>query len=471
MVYEAKKSILVIVIGIFLIVSQVLVTSETNVGIVEIEAEFSPAYTTSGIEILLGGDYIFHDVTVWENIDQSWEDDYSFEIYDPGWGLINDIIVADIDGDNMLETIVANSGSMVHIYEHDGDEMILSYNLTHPSWSDQVNTIAVGDLDNDGSPFLEVLAVTGNHDSHSVVFKKIGDSYNPVFNITSDDPRDAGGGNVGTIGDMDNNGDLEFIVTESIPDADGLSLLRLFDWQTDTWVNIRNYAFVTGDYNNRVQQVQIADVDNDDDNEVLVNTDQEYVHVLEYSGGVFVKSWSCALLSDNINCAIAGDITNDGFIDIVVPDPVADFIYIYETVTGSIVNTFNISFVHDNHWFSGGYTCMDIGDLIGDAQNEWVFVHWNETAFPHEWITIFRNDTVLQEGPTGYLYASTVEIGNYDNDEAGTVVTTTSSPSTTSTTNTTETESFPIPLEILAIAIVLPIAFIVIVIIIRRKNV
>jgi len=461
---------LVFIIGIFLIVSQVLVTSETNVGIVEVGAKFSPTYTTSGVEILLGGDYLYHNISAWENIDQSWEEDHSFEIYDPGWGLIDDIIIADIDGDNMLETIVANSGGMVHIYEHDGDEMILSHNLTHPSWNDQVIAIAVGDLDNDDSPYLEVLAGTFSHDIHSVVFKMIGGSYIPVFNISSVGPRNAIG-NVCTIGDIDNNGDLEFIVTEQIPNSDGVSLLRLFDWQTDTWVNIRNYAFVTGDYNNIIQTVQIADVDNDGENEVLVNHDQELVHVLEYTGGVFVKSWSCSLLDNKINCAIAGDITNDGLIDIVVPDPVTDLIYIYETVTGSIVNTFNISFVHDNHWGSGGYTCMDIGDLIGDAHNEWVFVHHNETAFPHEWITIFRNDTVLQEGPTGYLYASTVEIGNYDNDEAVTVVTTTNSTTTTSTTNTTQTESFPIPLEILALAIVLPIALIVIVLIIRRRSV
>ncbi|MBE0527222.1 MAG: VCBS repeat-containing protein, partial [Candidatus Thorarchaeota archaeon] len=387
-----------------------------------------------------------------------------------GWGLICDIVIADIDGDNMQETIVANSGSMIHIYEHDGDGMVLAYNLTHPSWGDgtQVNTIAVGDLDNDGSPYLEVLATTYSHAFHSVVFKKIGDLYSPVFNISSADPRHACG-NVCTVGDMDNNGDLEFIVTEQISGSDGLSLLRLFDWQTNTWVNIRNYAFVTGDYNNNVQQVQIADVDNDNENEVLVNSDQEFVHTLEYVGGVFVKSWSCALLDDRINCAIAGDITNDGLIDIVVPDSVTDLIYIYETVTGSIVNTFNISFVHDNNWGGPGYTCMDIGDLDDDAQNEWVFVHWNETVLPHEWITIFRNDTVLQEGPTGYLYASTVEIGNYDNDLAGTVVTTTNS-TTTSTTNTTETDSIPIPFEILTLAIALPISLIVIAIVVKRRR-
>ncbi|MCJ7817570.1 MAG: hypothetical protein MUP60_01860, partial [Candidatus Thorarchaeota archaeon] len=276
-------------------------------------------------------------------------------------------------------------------------------------------------------------------------------------------------GSICAIGDMDNNGDNEFIVTEQGIGFDGVSRIRLFDWQTDTWINIRNYSFVLGEFNNNIQQVQIVDIDNDEENEVLINQIHEYVHVLEYTGGVFVKSWSCALLDDLINCAIAGDITNDGIIDIVVPDPVTDLIYIYETVTGSIVNTFNISFVHDNHWFSGGYTCMDIGDLDDDAQNEWVFVHWNETVLPHEWITIFRNDTVLQEGPTGYLYASTVEIGNYDNDLAGTVVTTTNS-TTTSTTNTTVTDSIPIPFEILTLAIALPISLIVIAIVVKRRR-
>ena len=466
MVFESKKSILVFVVGIFLIVSQVLVTSETNVGILETKNEFSSAYTTSGVEILLGGDYIFHDVTVWENIDQSWEEDYSFEIYDPGWGFINDIEIVDIDGDNQQETIVANSGSMIHIFEHVGGEMIETYNMTHPLWGDGtlVNTIAVGDLDNDGSSYLEILAGTYDFDVQSVVFKKIGDSYKPVFNISSSDPRNVGGPAC-CVGDIDNNGDLEFIVTEELPDTDGVSLLRLFDWQTDHWANIRNHIFVTGDFHNMIRHVQIADVDNDDENEVLISHDQEFVHILEYTGGVFVKSWSCPLLDNKANSAIAGDITNDGLIDIIIPDPVTDLIYIYETIEESIVNTFNISLIHA----SSSWNCMDIGDLDDDTQNEWVYVYWNETAFPHMWMTIFDNDTVLQQEQTGYLEGRAVEIGNYDNDLAGTISPTTNS-TTTSTTNTTETDSIPIPFEILTLAIALPISLIVIAIVVKRRR-
>jgi len=465
-----KKGILVCVFGLFLVISQVSLAGDIGLGVIEIKSGSVPAYTTSGIELLFGGDYADHEVTAWENKDQMWEEDYTLEVYDPGWGLINDIVIADIDGDDMQETLVANSGSMVHIYEHDGEELVLTHNLTHPSWNDQVNTIAVGDLDNDGSPILEVLATAGSQNYHSVVFKRVGDSYSPVFNITSDDPRHAAG-SVCTVGDMNNDGDLEFIVSESIPDADGLSLIRLFDWVTDTWVNIRNFALVTDDYNNNVQTLQIADVDNDDENEVLVNQDQEFVIVLEYSGGIFSRSWSCAYLDTRIDCTIAGDITNDGLIDIVVPDPVTDLIYIYETVEEAIVNTFNISFVHDNHWFSGGFTCMDIGELGDDGLNEWVFVHWNETAFPHEWITIFRNDTILQEGPTGFLYGSTVEIGNYDNDEAGIVVTTTSSPTTPTTPTNPSPGGLPIPLELLAIGIAVPIILVIGILGYKRKRI
>ncbi len=475
MIWRAWRRVSIPALAVFLLVFQVALLAAPLNTLVEpaaVSNEWPADYTTSGIEILFGGDYSVHDVTAWENVDDVWQDDYSFDVYDPGFGLVNDLIITDVDGDGDNEVIVGNSGDLVQIYEYQDGVMVLSHNLTHPTWDGcQVHSVAAGDLDNDGGPDLEILASVGSH-FHSVVFKMVGDTYCPVFNISSTDPRNVWG-TACAVGDLDNNGDLEFLVTEEFPDADGVSRLRLYDWQTDHWENIRNYGFVTGDFLNHVDQVQIADVDNDDENEVLVNQDQELVHVLEYTGGVFVKSWSCPLLSEQPNCVMAGDITGDELIDIVVPDPVADLIYIYETVDDSIVNTFNISLVHDNHWYSGGYTSIDIDDLDGDGVNEWVFLYWNETAFPHEWFTIFRNDTVIQQCQTGYLYASTIEIGNYDNDEAETVVVpTTSATSSTSTTTTTGGTSggLPISPELLAIAVGIPVAVILIALVVRRQR-
>jgi len=347
---------------------------------------------------------------------------------------------------------------MIHIYEYVAGEMVLTHNLTHPLWDDcQVVTVAAGDLDNDGSPYLEILAGTFDFNVQSVVFKRTGNSYSPVLNISSSDPRNIGGPAC-CVGDIDNNDDLEFIVTEEFPEADGVSLLRLFDWQTDHWANIGNHTFTTGAFHNMVRQVQIEDVDNDGVNEVLVNQDQEYVLVMEYIGGVFVESWSCSLLTSRVNCVIAGDITNDGLVDIVLPDRNTGVIYIYETVETSIVNTFNISLGSGDQ---SAYNCLDIGDLDDDSQNEWVFIYYNETAFPYQWITVFRNDTVLQQCETGYLYASTVAIGNYDNDEASTTTTTT--PSTSG--NGTAPLLTP---EILALIVVLPIALVVVALAVKR---
>ncbi len=406
--------------------------------------------TTSGIEILLGGDYASHDVSVWENVNQTWQKECSFDVYFPGWGMIFDIEVADIDGDTEMETIVANSGSKIHIYEYVEGQMVLSHNLTHPLWDDcQVVTIAVGDLDNDGSPYLEILAGTFDFNVQSVVFKRNGDSYSPALNISSSDPRNIGGPAC-CVGDIDNNDDLEFIVTEEFPDPEGVSLLRLFDWQTDHWANIRNYTFTTGDIHNMVRQVQIEDVDNDGQNEVLVNQDQDFVLVLEYAGGVFVESWRCPLLTSRVFSTLAGDITNDGKIDIVIPDRLNGLIYIYETVETNIINTFNITLGHGDQT---AYTCIDIADLDGDSQNEWAFVYYNVTAFPHPWITVFKNDTILQQCQTGYLYAATVEIGNYDSDEARTITTSTS---TTSTNDTTP----PFTPEVVLLLVAVPIALV-----------
>jgi hypothetical protein len=473
LVLGRRQSIIVLSLSILLFVSQVfalslILNTEDFVTGDLIQAENDCcifAYETSGVEILFGGDFAYHEISAWENFDDRWEENYSLEVYDPGWGIVRDIVVEDIDGDDEQETIIANSGSMIHIFEHNGTDLVETYNMTHEAWSDtaQVVTLAVGDLDNDGDSNLEILAGTNDFDIQSVIFKKVGDSYRPVFNITSADSRNVDG-EACCVGDIDSNGDLEFIVTEQFPDIDGVSELRLFDWQTDHWDNIRNYSFVKGDFLNMVRYIQIADVDNDGANEVLVVHDQEFVHVLEYSGGSFTKSWSCSLLTERVDCAIAGDITNDGLIDIVVPDHVTDLVYVYETVESTIVNTFNISLIHQT---SSTFNNIDIDDLDADSQNEWIFVYWNETAFPYMWVSIFKNDTLIQQDQTGFLQASAVEIGNYDNDEAGTVSTTTP-PTTTPTTPSVG--GLPIPIEILAIAIVTPIALILIAVVVRHQR-
>ncbi|MDH4213931.1 MAG: VCBS repeat-containing protein [Candidatus Thorarchaeota archaeon] len=419
---------------------------------------YTLAYETSGVEIVFGGDFAYHEISAWENFNDWWEENYSIEVHDPGWGFVRDVIVEDIDGDGEHETIIANSGSTIHIFEHNGTDLVEAYNMTHPAWSNaQVVTLAVGDLDNDEDSNLEILAGTFDFNFQSVIFKKVGDSYHPIFNISSSDSRNVGGPAC-CVGDLDNNGDLEFIVTEELPNVDGVSELRLFDWQTDHWANIRNYSFAKGAFHNMVRHIQIADVDNDGASEVLVVHDQEWVHILEYSGGYFSKSWSCPLLTENVESAIAGDITNDGLIDIVIPDSATDVVYIYETVEGSIMNTFNVSLAHT----STRWNCMDIDDLNADEQNEWVCVYWNETAFPYMWVSVFKNNTLLLQKSTGFLEASAVEIGNYDNDDAGTISTTT--PTTSSS------GGFSIPMEILAIVIIAPIALIPIAIVVRRQH-
>ncbi|MFX1566646.1 MAG: hypothetical protein ACFFCH_11720, partial [Promethearchaeota archaeon] len=270
------------------------------------------------------------------------------------------------------------------------------------------------DLYKDQDPHLEILVSSSNFDIQSTIFKYIDGTYRPIFNISADDPRNVGGAAC-AVGDIDKDGQLEFVVTEEFPDSDGICRVRLFDWIGETWVNVANYDFALGYPMNWIYQTQIIDADNDGVNEIFVNPEREPIQILEYIDGNLVCSWKAPVHSDSMCASIAGDINNDGLIDLIVSDPVLDIIYVFETQGIQIINTFNISVpglvgAEDNG--------MAIGDIDGDGLNEFVYVSRADS-----YLRIFKDNELLftrfiqtAKDSWGYEGAYAVAIGDYDND-------------------------------------------------------
>ncbi|MFW9943779.1 MAG: hypothetical protein ACFFB7_02175 [Candidatus Sifarchaeia archaeon] len=373
-----------------------------------------------GKEILLGGSVDNHSVSTWELGPNTWYYDRSFPVSHYGWGDVNEILVIDVDGDGEDETIVGSHSNYVQIFECINGAMVPIHTMMHPgSGFEVIRSIAAADLDGDENPNLEILISSSNKDIQSAVFKMVDGVYIPIFNISSNDPRSVGGCAC-AIGDVDGDQDLEFIVTEEYPDTNGVSLLRLFDYdpQGETWVEIADYSFELGNgMLNWIPNVQILNLDDDEANEIFVRQKNSPLQVLEFSNGQLVKAWEANFGATG---ATTGDITNDGRVDIVTanslgPDSEICLFMVYEFDGVTLMNTFNFS---GPAFHTCGDNSMKIGDIDDDGQNELIFVYMINVDSPAQrsFFAVFRNDVLIFNADTGYRSSHVVAFGDYDND-------------------------------------------------------
>ncbi len=382
------------------------ITSADNLALATL---FSRCYYAGGIELLMGGPIQDFNVSVWEYLEGEWYEANKVPVTQNDWGRINDIEVSDIDGDSELETIVGSQGNFVQIFEYENGSMQLTHNISLPgAW---ITMLAVGDLDNDGDPNLEILVsyqppIPLEGRPEAVILKKNGTSYQEVFGSYSS--YSGSGGAACAVGDIDNNGDMEFVVTEEFPGE--VCRLRLYDWNIDNWTEIATYDFeMDGSGTNWIYQVQIIDADNDGINEIFVNPQDEPPQILEYIVGELVCGWKSPYNGNwHMSGSIAGDITNDGLVDIVIADSAENLLYIFETRNSEIVNTFNINVLNLGDSTENG---MDIGDLDNDGLNEFIYLDT-----PGNRILIFHNDTLVETIEKSRLASDVVTIGDYDND-------------------------------------------------------
>lgn len=230
------------------------------------------------MEILVGG-YLNGTISTWEWPFATGSNQFNFSVQAPR---VMEIDVADIDSDSEMEVITGDWG--VQIWECVDGQMVAISNLTHPSPDmGAVQSISIADLDNDGDPNLEVLACSTGFGIQTTIFKKVGETYTTVFNCSSSFYH--AGSVSSAAGDIDDDGDIEFVIAEEYPDEDGISLLRLFEYESGDWQEAANYSF-TKDIMNWVYNMQIIDGDNDGDDDIVVNPRNEPVQILEYTPAV-----------------------------------------------------------------------------------------------------------------------------------------------------------------------------------------
>jgi len=168
---------------------------------------------------------------------------------------------------------------------------------------------------------------------------------------------------------------------------------------------------------NWIPNVQILNLDDDEANEIFVRQRNSPLQVLEFSNGQLVKAWEAKFGATG---AIAGDITNDGRVDIVTanslgPESEICLFMVYEFGGVTLMNTFNFS---GPAFHTCGDNSMKIGDIDDDGQNELVFVYMINVDSPAQRssLAVFRNDVLIFNADTGYRSSHVVAFGDYDND-------------------------------------------------------
>jgi hypothetical protein len=222
------------------------------------------------------------------------------------------IVLGDIDNDGDLDLIVTGSSGMSRLdkYINNG-----SGNFTGPvSFGTGVrySSIALGDIDSDGD--LDLIVTGLDNSSVKRLDKYINDGSG---NFTG--PLSFGTGIQSSsiaLGDIDNDGDLDLIVTG---DDDGSAPHRLDKYINDGSGNfVGPVSFGTGV---KSSSISLGDIDNDGDLDLIVTGfDGSTTHLDKYindGSGNFTGPTAFGTSVGNSSIAL-GDIDNDGDLDLIL---------------------------------------------------------------------------------------------------------------------------------------------------------
>ena len=231
---------------------------------------------------------------------------------------LTELNVGDVDADGDLDLVVVqpNANSLRTLTNDGAGTFTLGAPVTMNAACD---AFRLGDLDNDGD--LDFIAIGSNLGGSSTIIIVRLNNGNGVFSGTYSVPL-PGGSNLFELGDLDADGDLDFILTDRLQPPTGPSIAGVGVWTNDgtgQFAPGQRLPFST--WNLNCKALALADVDADGDLDMLVSTTgitqvlQEVRLFLNNGRASFAGVTAIAVTSQPGRLAV-GDVDGDGDLDL-----------------------------------------------------------------------------------------------------------------------------------------------------------
>jgi hypothetical protein len=221
------------------------------------------------------------------------------------------VAAGDLDGDGDLDLASGGFDYQIQVWQNAQVHRNMPFHGTPGhvgTLGDNVNSVAMGDLDGDGDPDI----VSGGNDDQVNVWQNDGTPYDSAWAVQEVGSH-ASGVLAVTLGDLDRDGDLD-VVSGGYDD-------KVNVWENDgtpfsgAWT--KNEVGAHSDY---IRSVQVGDFDGDGTPDIVSSGMDDKINVWRNDGTPFSGSWTKNEVGSQWNDAISvavADLNGDGRLDIV----------------------------------------------------------------------------------------------------------------------------------------------------------
>ncbi len=281
-----------------------------------------------------------------------------------------DVIIADFDGDAKMDVAVANSGAStrISIYRNTSynDSILLGTKQNVGSSTDGANYLTAGDITGDGK--IDIIAAGIN--MPIVIYKNVSTTGQILFSEEHNIEGYSEPSSV-SVGDIDNDGMLDIVVSTFEIDHDSVFVLR--NTSTTESISFDEGIRIVGGF--RPTAIAIDDIDGDDKVDIAVsNYSYSYSGSLSVcrntsiSGSISFEPPMHFTTGNNSYSVKLADLNNDGKQDVVVGNGTSGDITLYKNSSspGSIALTNKLNLpLNVSSGAVGEVDCIDL-DLDGD---------------------------------------------------------------------------------------------------------